>query len=130
MSRAKPGKPSRRSVMRRSSCSRGGIAAWSGCHDPPASTRNALEGGAVNAPTRIDRIPDWPAMMTRQLAADYCCLSIAQFEREIVSGRLPAPVNLGGAEPWHKPTLDRYLEQIAGGATDWGKGSPTNTQKC
>src|SRR3546814_11884139 len=68
----------------------------SGCHDPPASTRNALEGGAVNAPTRIDRIPDWPAMMTRQLAADYCCLSIAQFEREIVSGRLPAPVNLGG----------------------------------
>src|SRR3546814_7172048 len=93
MSRAKPGKPSRRSVMRRSSCSRGGIAAWSGCHDPPASTRNALEGGAVNAPTRIDRIPDWPAMMTRQLAADYCCLSIAQFEREIVSGRLPAPVN-------------------------------------
>src|SRR3546814_2247076 len=47
MSRAKPGKPSRRSVMRRSSCSRGGIAAWSGCHDPPASTRNALEGGTV-----------------------------------------------------------------------------------
>src|SRR3546814_2739719 len=116
MSRAKPGKPSRRSVMRRSSCSRGGIAAWSGCHDPPASTRNALEGGAVNAPTRIDRIPDWPAMMTRQLAADYCCLSIAQFEREIVSGRLHAPVNIGGAAHWHQPTLDRDLEQIAGGA--------------
>src|SRR3546814_15112663 len=106
--------------MRRSSCSRGGIAAWSGCHDPPASTRNALEGGAVNAPTRIDRIPDWPAMMTRQLAADYCCLSIAQFEREIVSGRLPAPVNLGGAAHWHKPTLDRYLENGRGSCRERG----------
>ena len=74
--------------------------------------------------TRIERIPNWPAMMTRQLAADYCCLSVAQFEREIVAGRLPNPVKLGGTEHWHRPTLDRYLEQIAGGTYDWRKDSP------
>lgn len=83
----------------------------------------------MNAPTRIDRIPHWSQMMTRQLAADYCCLSIAQFEREIISGRLPAPVSLGGAAHWHKPTLDRYLEQIAGPAYDWRKDSPIYAQR-
>lgn len=78
----------------------------------------------MNAPTRIDRIPHWPQMMTRKLAADYCCLSETQFQREIVDGRLPEPVRLGGNDHWHKPTLDTYLERIAGSVTDWRSKSP------
>jgi predicted DNA-binding transcriptional regulator AlpA len=83
----------------------------------------------MGAMTRIDRIPAWPAMMTRQLAADYCSLSIAQFEREINAGRLPAPVSLGGVAHWHKPTLDRYLEQISGATYDWRKDSPLYAER-
>lgn len=78
----------------------------------------------MNALTRIERIPNWPAMMTRKLAADYCCLSEEQFKREVIDGRLPEPVKLGGRDHWHRPTLDRHLELIAGAADDWRSRSP------
>jgi len=76
------------------------------------------------APTRVDRIPDWPAMMTRKLAADYCSLSVAQFEREIIDGRLPCPVKLGGRDSWHRATIDKHLELIANPELDWRRDSP------
>ena len=38
----------------------------------------------------------WPRMLKRDKAAAYCDLSVAAFEREIVAGRLPAGVMLGG----------------------------------
>lgn len=63
-------------------------------------------------------------MMTRQMAADYCSLSVAQFQREIIDGRLPDPVSLGGIDHWHRPTLDRHLELIAGAESDWRSRSP------
>lgn len=77
--------------------------------------------------TRVERIPDWPAMMNRTMAADYCSLSVAQFLREIVDGRLPEPVKLGGRDRWHRPTIDKHLEVIARGADDpydWRSRSP------
>lgn len=74
---------------------------------------------------RVDRIPNWPAMMTRQMAADYCSLSVAEFEREIISGRLPLPVKLGSREHWHRQTIDEYLERLVKGETyDWRSESP------
>ena len=83
----------------------------------------------MTAHTRIERIPHWPQMMTRKLAADYCCLSESQFEREIIDGRLPNPVKLGGRDHWHKPTLDTHLERIAGQAYDWRAESPIYAQR-
>lgn len=74
--------------------------------------------------TRIDRIPNWPQMMTLKMAADYCSLSEAQFKREIIDGRLPDAVELGGKDHWHRPTLDRHLEMIAGAVSDWRSRSP------
>lgn len=66
--------------------------------------------------------PHWPAMMRRSLAARYCDLSVAEFEREIAEGRLPNPVKLGRSEHWSKPKLDEALEKLAGGAdNDWRK---------
>lgn len=65
-------------------------------------------------------LPHWPGMMRRTLAACYCDLSVAEFEREIADGRLPMPVKLGNSEHWSKIGLDRALEQLAGGAdNDW-----------
>ncbi len=60
----------------------------------------------------------WPAMMKRATAAQYCDISIASFEREIVAGRLPAGVIFGGREHWHREALDRALLAIAGADTD------------
>jgi predicted DNA-binding transcriptional regulator AlpA len=59
-------------------------------------------------------------MMRRGLAASYCDLSVAEFEREIADGRLPMPVKLGNHEHWNKAQLDTALEKISGGAdNDW-----------
>lgn len=65
----------------------------------------------------------WPRMLKRDKAAAYCDLSVAAFEREIVAGRLPAGVMLGGREHWCKNALDKALDQLTGGnsADDWEK---------
>ena len=59
---------------------------------------------------------DWPRMMKRKTAADYCDLSIAAFEREVIDGRLPIGVNLGGQKHWSRTQIDAALERITGGA--------------
>lgn len=75
--------------------------------------------------TRLERIPYWPAMMTRTMAADYCSLSVAQFEREIIDGRIPIPVKLGGRESWHRQSIDEHLDRIVNGEPyDWRADSP------
>ena len=63
--------------------------------------------------------PYWPAMMRRSLAASYCDLTVAEFEREIASGRLPVPVKLGNNEHWSRQRLDEAHDRLAGSANDW-----------
>lgn len=50
-------------------------------------------------------LPDWPAAMGKALAAKYLSLSIAGFEREVLTGRLPQPTVLDGKE--------RFLRAVA-----------------
>jgi hypothetical protein len=65
-------------------------------------------------------VPDWPRMMKRGLAALYCDLASAAFEREVAAGRLPSPVLLGGEEHWCRRDLDQALDNLTGaGAPDW-----------
>ena len=64
-------------------------------------------------------LPHWPAMMKRTLAARYCDLSVAEFEREVNEGRLPLPIMLGKAEHWSRRKLDEALELLQGGVDDW-----------
>lgn len=68
----------------------------------------------------------WPRMMKRATAALYCELSIAGFEREIASGRLPVPVKLDGTDHWCKVTLDEHLDVLAGRTSgyDWEREQP------
>ena len=62
----------------------------------------------------------WPRMMKRATAAEYCDMSIPAFEREILAGRLPVGVTLGGTVHWSQPKLDEALDQITGeGVADW-----------
>ena len=58
----------------------------------------------------------WPAMMKRKTAAEYCDMSEAAFEREIMAGRLPSSVMFGGREHWRKESLDAAFSRLAGEA--------------
>lgn len=60
------------------------------------------------------RLQIWPAAMKRVTAAAYCDLSEAAFEREVIAGRLPGAVHLGGREHWRKEAIDAALARLAG----------------
>lgn len=58
--------------------------------------------------------PGWPRMMRRRTAALYCDLTAADFEREVVAGRLPQPILLGGSEHWDCLAIDDHLNRLVG----------------
>lgn len=60
----------------------------------------------------------WPRMLKRQTAAQYCDLSVPSFEREIIAGRLPAGVMLGGREHWCRNALDKALDALTGAGSE------------
>lgn len=68
--------------------------------------------------------PYWPRMMRRITAARYCDLTAAEFEREVASGRLPAPIRLGNSEHWDRQALDEELNRLTGHARDWRSEQP------
>lgn len=69
--------------------------------------------------------PDWPRMMRRTTAAAYCDMTAPEFEREVLAGRLPDPVQLGGGERWSRAQLDERLERLTGDrAPDWRGQQP------
>lgn len=66
-----------------------------------------------------------PRMMTRTRAAAYCDLTVAEFEREVLDGRLPMPVKLGSKDHWSRVALDEHLSRIAGEQSgDWRQKQP------
>lgn len=67
-------------------------------------------------------LPDWPAMMRKDYAAAYIDMPVAKFERAVLAGKLPAPVDVLGEDRWSRAKLDQYLERLArGGDTRRGK---------
>jgi hypothetical protein len=52
--------------------------------------------------------------MIKARAAAYCDLSVAEFEREVAAGRLPAPFVVGRKEHWNTRQLDKALAILAG----------------
>ena len=69
--------------------------------------------------------PSWPRMMKRSLAALYCDLTVSDFEGEVLAGRLPQPVILGGEEHWSTPQIDEHLERLTGDRLpDWRDDAP------
>lgn len=58
----------------------------------------------------------WPRLMKRQTACAYVDMSAAEFEREIASGRLPMPVDIGRGPRWSREEIDRCIEKLTGEA--------------
>jgi len=67
----------------------------------------------------------WPAMMRRRTASEYLELSEAAFEREVVAGRLPAAIVLGGRDHWSKDAIDAAINHLTGS----GQGVPDYRRK-
>jgi hypothetical protein len=69
-------------------------------------------------------LPYWPRMLKRAKAAAYCDLTRPAFEAEVMAGRLPLPVKLGGEDHWDRDALDDDLSRISGRIADWRKDCP------
>jgi predicted DNA-binding transcriptional regulator AlpA len=69
-------------------------------------------------------MPDWPAAMRRELAADYCDLTVAAFVREVFAGKLPAPITLGGKDRWIRSAIDEALLRSSEPQNDWRAAQP------
>jgi predicted DNA-binding transcriptional regulator AlpA len=54
----------------------------------------------------------WPRMLRLKTAAAYCDLSHEAFLREVAAGRLPRPVELGGAARWDRTAIDLALDEL------------------
>ena len=71
----------------------------------------------------------WPAAMRCTTAASYLDLSVAEFEREVAAGRMPAPIMLGKAEHWVRTAIDERLGDMIGATKrDWRKDQPLYQQ--
>ena len=60
----------------------------------------------------------WPRVMKRATAAAYCDMSESAFEKEVLMGRFPASVKIGGREHWCRKALDKALDHITGAEQD------------
>lgn len=67
----------------------------------------------MTAPANIT-LARWPAMMKRKTAAEYLDMSEAAFEREVLAGRLPSPVTIGGRPHWKRDAIDRAMDMLTG----------------
>jgi hypothetical protein len=59
--------------------------------------------------------------MKRDLARLYLDMTTAEFERAVLAGHLPLPINLAG-ERWSRAEIDAQLGRLTGSAPpDWRK---------
>lgn len=56
----------------------------------------------------------WPAIMTREIAAEYCSLSPSGFDQWVREGRLPRP--MPGTKRWSRAAIDRLISFADGTA--------------
>lgn len=55
-----------------------------------------------------------PALMLRKTAARYLDMSEAAFEREVIAGRFPGSIIVGGREHWRREALDAAIARLDG----------------
>lgn len=58
----------------------------------------------------IERLPDWPRCMTREVAAAYLGISPSQFDAEVRAGIWPAGLWEGRRIRWDRQEIDAWLD--------------------
>lgn len=62
----------------------------------------------------LERLPDWPLMMSAEQAAAYVGLSRPSFQKAVDDAIFPEPVRLGRRALWHRQSLDLFAARLAG----------------
>jgi excisionase family DNA binding protein len=68
------------------------------------------------------KLPNWPARMGEDMAADYLGISRPTLREGAKAGRLPAPLREGGRILWAKKQLDDFVAaqfEDAAGKNSW-----------
>jgi hypothetical protein len=60
-------------------------------------------------PERIARMPDWPARMDDDMAADYLGVSVSAFRDKVKARQYPQPICEGVKKLWSRVQLDRFI---------------------
>jgi hypothetical protein len=61
-------------------------------------------------PDRIARMPDWPARMGEDMAADFLGISAGMFRERVKSGHYPRPIREGRRLLWSRRQLDHFVD--------------------
>ncbi len=69
-------------------------------------------------PERIARLPNWPARMGEDMAADYMGVSLTTFRERVKGRRYPQPVLEGGRKLFSKRQLDTFVDAQFGIVAD------------
>ena len=72
----------------------------------------------------IRRAPYAPMAMSRELAAQYCSLSLRDFDRAVDAGELPLPFRIVGQDRWNREALETALGCINEAKDDWRAKQP------
>jgi excisionase family DNA binding protein len=54
-------------------------------------------------------MPDWPARMDDDMAADYLGVGVTTFRERVKAGKYPQPVQEGSRRLWSRQQLDRFI---------------------
>ena len=65
-----------------------------------------------------------PILMKKSTAALYVDMSVAAFEREVIAGRMPQPILIGGKDHWDRRAIENALDALSGRVKDWRERSP------
>ncbi len=55
-------------------------------------------------------MPDWPARMGEDMAADFLGISTGMFRDRVKAGEYPKPIREGRRLLWSRRQLDRFVE--------------------
>lgn len=79
------------------------------CHQPRSHT------GMPNRPKDYSSLPDWPRLMSADLACRYVGYSRNGFLKR-VGKTWPEPIRLGGKVLWDRKALDEAIDRLSLGA--------------
>lgn len=57
----------------------------------------------------------WPQLMKRKTACEYLDMSEGSFEKEILAGRFPSAIKVGGRDHWYKEAIDAAIDRMVNG---------------
>lgn len=67
-------------------------------------------------------MPDWPARMDDDLAADYMGVGVTTFRERVKSKEYPQPIQEGARRLWSRQQLDRFIAAQFGLPVDVSRG--------